>query len=284
LQSQVFDCFHDPAETYRELLDFRPNALGGYPGALVRVAQQHLRQGGCLDRLRRLTCGGESLSPQQRRILEDAFGVPVHDIYGTSECNVAAWRCEETGLYHVPDDGVVLEVCRGDEPVPEGETGEVVITVLHSRTMPIIRYGLGDLAVAGPPACPCGAPFSTLAGLRGRKMDYIRLPGGGELHPFVLLNEVVLETADWLLEYQLVQESTARLRLLAVPARTPSDADTTRLVHALASRLGEGVTVDIELTGEIPRDASGKLHFCRSMIADGANGEAQVEAAAVKPS
>ena len=266
LDTRVFDCFEDPAESHSRLLEFQPHILSGYPGALVRIALEHARRDRPLACLRRVSSGGEALTPHQRRILEESFGVPVHDVYGTSECNVAAWRCPETGLYHVNDDGIVLEVCRDGVPVAEGQTGEIHITSLHSRTMPIIRYAMGDLAVAGPDACPCGSPFSTIGQLRGRTIDFLHLPDGRLLHPFELMNEVVAIAADWIVEYQLVQLAVDRLQLRLVPRRAVDEREQAQLRAALEARLGSGVEVELELTDHIERGSGGKLHFCRSEI------------------
>lgn len=264
LDMRVFDCFRDPEESYRQLLEFQPHVLSGYPGALVRIALVHAERRGLFKSLERIGCGGETLLPNQRKILEEAFGVSVHDVYGTSECNLVAWQCAETGNYHVNDDGVVLEVCRNGIPVTGGETGEVVITSLHSRIMPIIRYGLGDLAEVGPSPCPCGSPFSTIRRLRGRVTDLMSLPDGRVIHPFEVLNEIVVEGSQWIAEYQLVQESPHRFRMECVPRGTAGNERAERLRKALLDVLGAGVSVDIVMTDHIERGESGKLHFCRS--------------------
>jgi phenylacetate-CoA ligase len=266
IDRSVFDCLQDPAENYRKIVAYQPHVLTGYPGALVRIAQQQGQQDGELGCLRRVSSGGENLAPYQRRMLEERFGVPVHDTYGTSECNLVAWTCQETGLYHVNDDGILLEVCRDGVPVAEGETGEVVITSLHSRAMPIIRYALGDLAVAGPSPCPCGRPFSTIKALQGRTIDFLQLPDGREVHPFEVLNEIVTESGDWLVEYQFIQERADSFRLLIV-SRRPLSRDEENLFRAtLLEKLGTQARLHIEWTDSIERDKSGKLHFCRSLV------------------
>ena len=266
LETRVFDCFLPPEENYRELLAYQPHVLSGYPGALARIARVHDQQGGSFRNLRRVSCGGEAMAPHQRRILENSFGVPVHDSYGTSECNLAAWLCLETGQYHVNDDGILLEICRDGVPVAEGEVGEVVITSLHSRVMPIIRYRLGDLATAGPDTCPCGSPFSTFSDLHGRIIDYLQLADGRELHPFEFMNEVVIAATDWLVEYQVVQQEPGELRLLIVPRHPVSTKETARLQALLQDSLDNRIRVHVELTDHIPLTEGGKFHFCRSEI------------------
>jgi len=266
LNIQAFDCFQHPAENYKKILDFQPHVISGYPSSLVRIALQHAEQKGALKYLRRITCGGENLAPHQRRILEQCFAVPVRNSYGTSETNLAAWQCPESNLFHVCDDGVLLEVCRDGIPVAEGQSGEVVITSLHSHTMPIIRYSLGDRAVAGPASCPCGSPFSTVREIQGRTIDFLPLADGSEMHPFELLNEIVLESSDWLLEYQVVQEKLNQFRLLIVPRRPVSSDEEARFRAALLQVLGPENELQIEWSDQIDQEGAAKLHFCRSEI------------------
>lgn len=267
MQQRVFDCLLPAAQIYQELIDYQPHFLGGYPGSIVKVALQHSRQGGVLRNLRRVFCGGEYLSPHQRRIMEECFGVPVCDTYGTTECNLMAWQCPQTGLYHVCDDGVFLEICRDGVPVAEGEEGEVIITALHCRTFPIIRYALGDRAVKGPSPCPCGSPFSTIGELRGRITDFLTLPDGRQLHPFELLNEIVLAGADWIAEYEFIQEAVNRLRLRIVRRRPVSNEEEARLHSTLMQKLGTEAQLEIEWVKNIAAGESGKFHFCRSLVA-----------------
>lgn len=266
LNTRTFDCFRHPAENYRKILDYQPHVLNGYPSAMVRIALQHAEQKGELKNLRRITCGGENMAPHQRKILEDCFAVPVYDSYGTSETNLVAWQCPESDLFHVCDDGVLLEVCRDGVPVSEGQSGEVVVTSLHSRTMPIIRYALGDRAVAGPSSCPCGSPFSTIGELQGRTIDFLPMADGRELHPFEILNEIVLESGDWLLEYQLVQEKLDKFKLLIVPRRPVSSDEEERFRAAILKVLGQGNELQIQWSDRITQEGEAKLHFCRSAI------------------
>jgi phenylacetate-CoA ligase len=266
LDSRVFDCFLDPAVNARALARFQPHILSGYPGALLKIALQHSRQGGEFRNLRKIFCGGEILTPHQRRILEECFGASVHDTYGATECNLAAWECPQTGRYHVCDDGIVLEICRDGVQVSPGQSGEVVITSLHSLTMPVIRLALGDTAVAGFGPCSCGSPFSTIQELQGRIIDFLALPDGREVHPFELLNEIVLAAGEWISQHQLIQEEAGRFRLLIVPRRPAASEELACLHTNFLKKAGTGVHLQVDLVEQIPNDAAGKFHFCRSLV------------------
>jgi phenylacetate-CoA ligase len=262
---RLFDCLEPPAELLNQLREFQPHLLTGYPSALVKIALQHEDPGKSLGNLRQLLTGGEYLAPHQRRLLEQRFGVPVTDTYGASEFNLGAWQCTESGHYHVCDDSVLLEVCRDGLPVEPGEEGDVLVTVLHSRHMPLIRYDMGDRAIAGGAPCSCGKPFTTIKSFEGRIMDYLVHPDGTHFHPLHLANELILEAFDWMAEYQLVQESAWLFRLQIVPLREVTAGELESLHRVLQRKLAEGVELKIENVEDIPAGNNGKYRFCRTV-------------------
>src|SRR5205814_6347866 len=141
--------------------------------AIARIAQGIIENGGRPEiRPRLITTGAEVQTPRMRKQIAEAFRAPVYNVYGAHEFNLLAWECCKTGLMHTCDDLLVLEVIRGDKPAAAGERGEVVCTSLHSYAMPFIRHRLDDVAMRGPDACPCGAPFGVFAQVLGRMFDH----------------------------------------------------------------------------------------------------------------
>ncbi|HEU5317365.1 MAG TPA: hypothetical protein VFX49_14740, partial [Chloroflexota bacterium] len=113
-----------------------------------------------------------------------------------------------------------------------GEFGEkVLITVLFSRTLPLIRYELSDSVRRAPERCGCGRPFGLLSGVQGRVEDILELPARGgrdgatvRVHPHVFHRIMdAVPAAGW----QVVQEP-AGLRLRVVP-RDAGEIDTSAL-------------------------------------------------------
>lgn len=254
-------CLQPAEEICRQLEELDPDSIHGYPSVLAQVA--HLARGRFIDKkLRYISCGGESLSGPKRRAIEDGFGVRVYDIYGTHECNIIAWECVETGRYHVCDDNVIVEILKDGRPVAEGESGEVVLTCLHSYGMPFIRYRMGDIVVKGPETCTCGQPFSTLLSIKGRVREYFSLPDGRRVHPLEIILPVFTQKAPWLDQFQMIQEtdSTFILRVSALQVPGPGDLD--RLKTAIGDRLGPGAGLRMELVDKIPFEPSGKFRDC----------------------
>ncbi len=95
-------------------------------------------------------------------------GVAVFQAYGTAECGNLGYECGEQSGWHIPDN-VIVQICdiNSGEPLPDGETGEVVATLLSDHYA-IIRFGVGDLSSINPEPCPCGRESRRLNGWQGR--------------------------------------------------------------------------------------------------------------------
>lgn len=260
------DARREPAELAARMAELAPDVVTGYPGALARVADElgEGRRGRLRPRF--VLLGGESVTAPARRHVAAGFGAPVREWYGCYEGNLLAWECRSTGLLHVCDDSVVVEVVGEDgSPVAPGERGEVVITPLHLRAMPFVRYRLGDVVTRGPGACPCGAPFGTIREIHGRVLDYFRLPGGRLVHPYDVTNENV-KSRPWILQYQIVQEAPTAFRLRVVPAGAPGTSAVASVRRDVAAALGGGASVRVELVDDIPREPSGKYRTAVCLV------------------
>jgi phenylacetate-CoA ligase len=254
-----------PDEILVDLGALRPDVIQGYPGAIARVCASMNDSDREKIRPRFVLTGAEVLTPLARRQISEGFGAPVYDRYGSQETGVIAWECRETGLYHISDDSVVVEVLRDGRPAAPGERGEVVVTSLHAYAMPFIRYRLGDVVTRGEDRCSCGQPFSTLSAIQGRVLDYFPLPDGRLLHPYIV-NRRCFKWTPWIRDCQLRQERENLVRACLVPVRHPSDEELNQLEECMAAVLGTGVEVRIELSDEIPLEFNGKFRPYRSMV------------------
>lgn len=261
---RVVSYLRPPAEVWRALRDARPDVVTGSPAALCRLAEA----AGDVPapvRPRFVASGGEVLDARMRALIGRVFGAPVFDLYGTYEFNLLAWECRSTGLFHVCDDNVILEILRDGQPVEPGETGEVVVTGLHGRAMPFLRYRLGDLATRGPEPCPCGRPFATISAIQGRTLDYFPLPDGRLLHPYELIRQFV-PGEEWIRRYRLVQERTDQVTLLIAPLAEPPAERLRGLRSTLTSILGPAVALRIALVSDIGDDPVGKSRVAYSLV------------------
>ena len=268
LRSEAVDCTQPAERIAAQLEAIDPDVVVGYPSALAFIAPIVARRSPARIRPRLLHAGGESLPLATRRLIEEGFDARLFESYGTTECNFAAWECPELGFLHVCDDSVVVEVLRDGAPVGEGETGEVVLTCLHSYTMPFIRFSLGDLAVRGPEPCPCGQPFSTIRSVQGRVADYFHLPGGRSIHPFAITDPLLHEDWRWVGQHQMEQEDRDRIVLRISPLREPLPSELDRIQRRGGETVGAGAHFRIELVDSFPLGPGGKFQTYRPLAGD----------------
>jgi phenylacetate-coenzyme A ligase PaaK-like adenylate-forming protein len=259
-------CLQPVDDILAELERLRPTAVTGYPGVLTHLATRLLSAGRSLPDLRLISTGGESVTRFRRERIERGFGVRAFETYGAHEFNLMAWECPQSGLLHVCDDGVVLEVLKDGRPAEIGEEGEVVATALHSYAMPFIRYGTGDIAVRGPDRCPCGQPFSTLERVRGRAHDYFHLVDGTTVHPNEIMVPVIVEHGHWIDQYRITQHTRSSVTLKISPLHPPGAGDLDAIRRLIGTVLGDEVKATIELVDDIPSDPSAKFRLCRCMV------------------
>ena len=131
-----------------------PPILTGYAGAIETLADHVLATGASVPQPRAVFCTAMEVTDRCLEVAERAFGAPAVDVYVTNEFGVIAWSCPvRRDVLHLNDDALHVEVLGPDgTPVHPGSVGELVITSLDLRAMPLIRYRMGDMAARIPDA------------------------------------------------------------------------------------------------------------------------------------
>lgn len=149
----------DPAQWLEILRAWRPQVISGYVMTL-RILAEFLNDRQVTDVRPRLVFNSSALLDDfSRRLFSRVFGCPIIDVYGSEEGGCIAWECPTCSAYHVAADMLIMEVLKDGRPAKPGETGEVVLTNLHSRAMPFIRYRQGDWVTLAEGKSLCGSPF-----------------------------------------------------------------------------------------------------------------------------
>jgi phenylacetate-CoA ligase len=107
-----------------------------------------------------------------------AWGVRPANVYATTEAPIIAYSSPQDPCLDVAEDLVVLEVVDASgRPDAPGRPGErVLVTNLAGRTVPLIRYEIGDVVTPADGPSPAGRPYARLAGVQGRSADVLRPP------------------------------------------------------------------------------------------------------------
>lgn len=176
-----------PGTSERQLMlmqDFHVTALHILPSYALYYAH-FLEQKGIDPRkdlsLRRAFVGAEPHTEETRRRIEQALGVEVFNSYGLTEMNGPgiAFECEHKSGLHLWEDNFLLEIINPatGQPLPEGETGELVLTTLNREAMPLLRYRTRDITSLIPAPCPCGRTHRRLQRITGRADDMLIIRG-----------------------------------------------------------------------------------------------------------
>ena len=247
----------------RGLNAFAPDALVGY-ASILRILADEQAAGRLSIRPRGVMSASEVLTDETRERLRAAFGVAPTNVYASTETAGIASECRHGNL-HRYEDLVITEIVDEDNrPVPAGQFGaKLLVSVLFSRTQPLIRYELSDHVKTLEGLCPDGRPFGLLGGVEGRQEDLLTL-AGVVVHPHVFhapLESVAV--AGW----QVIDEG-GRLRVLL--ARPSPDVDAAAVgrdvVTALEGVGVHGIPVETSIVEEIPRTALGKAPLVRRAI------------------
>lgn len=157
------------------------HAIPSYLGRLFDVFKEEGLDPRRDTQLHTLVIGAEPHSEEQRRRIEELFGVKAYNSFGLSEMNGpgVAFECTQQAGLHVWEDAYLVEIIDPAtlQPVAPGETGELVMTTLDRRAMPLIRYRTRDLTRFIPGPCPCGRTHRRIDRIAGRSDDMFIVKG-----------------------------------------------------------------------------------------------------------
>ncbi|AEE17402.1 phenylacetate--CoA ligase family protein [Treponema brennaborense] len=185
--------------------------------------------------------GAEPHSEELRCKIQDKLGIEVYNCYGMSELNGpgTAFECVFRQGMHVWEDRYIMEIIDPDtlEPVPDGEIGELVMTILHRDAMPLLRYRTRDLTRVVTEPCPCGRTHRRIARFTGRTDDMLII-NGVNVFPSQI-EEVLLKMHGVGANYLIIVEKHGVLdRLIVQTEVTPEMfADDARVLNALRDKI-----------------------------------------------
>ncbi len=247
------------------LQDFGARALCSTPSYALNIAEVAEQEG--VD-MRTLPLsigvfGAEPWSDAMRAELDERLGIQAVDIYGLSEIlgpGVAAECAEERAGLHGWEDHFLFEIIDPDsgEPLPIGETGELVITTLTKQALPMIRYRTRDITRLSDEPCACGRTHARILRVTGRNDDMLIIRGVN-VYPSQI-EAVLVGFAGIAPHYQLVVRREGSMDDLRVEVEAAPDtaADgypkvADKIRHHIKSLIGVSCTVELKSPGEVPR-------------------------------
>ena len=203
LNTTYFSPFHLTDENmmmyYNLMIDLKTRVLRGYPSS-VKIFALFLKKNSLkINSIKQVLVASEVLTDNDRNIIESVFDCKISNHYGLAEQIVMFGDCEKhTHLHNYFEYGYV-ELLDTDR----ANIKKIIGTNLHNKTMPIIRYDTGDLAIVDDSNCKCSRNGITIKNIIGRHDQLIRTPNGFDMPSvnFYTMFEHYLEIDQWQITY-----------------------------------------------------------------------------------
>ena len=257
-----------PLEELVPQLDrFRPDVISSF-GSMHEMLFTHLLRSGERMHLPRVAVyAGDGISPAARGMIGREFGVEVLSTYTASEAFQIGFECERHTGHHLNIDLFPVRIVSEEgAELPDGESGEVVVSNLQARGTILLNYRLNDVAAKLAAPCPCGRTLPLLSWVEGRTDEWLEDARGRRIHSqavrIFLLDELAV------LRFQVVQEARNRFRAaLVIAPGADAAAIVRRLTRQFERTFGDGTRLSVSFVDSLPRTPAGKTRPVISMSA-----------------
>jgi phenylacetate-CoA ligase len=247
--------------TARQLMimqDFGSTVLTCTPSYSLYMAEEAREAG--IDfrdlKLRVGIFGAEPWSEDMRKDIENKLNLHALDIYGLSEImgpGVAIECIEAKSGLHIWEDHFLAEIINPDtgEVLPDGATGELVITTITKEGIPLLRYRTRDITSLTREACVCGRTHARLARMSGRSDDMLIIRG---VNVFPSQIESILMRIEGVEpHYLLVVDRHDNLDSLEVQVEVDERifSDEVKVLQALAQRIEKEIKDFLGVTSKV---------------------------------
>ena len=268
MNSFQINAFYMSSEDLRKFavkcLTKKPKFLIGYASALVEFAK-YVEGNKLPIRLDFIESTAEYLSGEARQKIEELFTCKVYDRYGCREVGNIAHECIVRDGFHIDWQSVYVEIInKGKYPWLGPEYGDILITNLKNKGMPLIRYFVGDIGKIDHSICECGmvSPRLYLGG--ARSIDILYAMDGS----MVSAPPLSLTTRDLysIKKVQYVQKSPKYLEVNIVTDHTGDESVSRIMGDRLKRIFGDGMEIRFNYVDEIEREQSGKYRLTKRLF------------------
>lgn len=290
----LLNTFHATTdERWLDYIDFiarhRPYYVAGYAGSLYQMAKVARRHNVRLYRPKFVYSAAETLRDFMREEIEAQFNARVFDYYGSREVGAIAGECR-SGRRHVFTMNNVVEVVpdptgsgnatptqvssdpapptmhQDGEPPPEGR---ILVTNLHNRAFPLIRFEIGDTGAmdADPATCPCGSRLPILDKLTGRVSDHFVRRNGALVHGEYFTH--LFYFRPWVETFRVDQLAYDQIRVRVARSGPVDEDDVAEITSKIRAAMDDGCNVEWDYVDQIETSPQGKHLYTRSYVQPG---------------
>lgn len=257
----IVPAFFEEAKLVDILRRINPDVIYTFPSLLTLLANADVT--GVSPRL--IFTQGETVAQHCRDSVRKAFNLEIFETYGCVEFGFLAFECEEhCGLHMITDGNYIEFIDENGEYVSPGEEGEIIVTGLYNRVMPLIRYRIGDVGIPTSEKCSCGRSLPLLEGIQGRSDDYLILPSGRKISYMNFYDYFYKEMEKnvfCISQFQIVQDSIDKIFFKVVKGRNLDFETLNKIKSAIETfftKHGENLEVIMQVVDDIPMGKTGK--------------------------
>jgi phenylacetate-CoA ligase len=242
-----------------KLVKHQPTFIDGYAESFNFLAS-YLKTSELVGlRPKAIMSSAQILPEQSRKVIEESFGCKVFDKYGSREFSGIAYECEAHQGHHVIAESYIVEILKDGRPAKPGEMGEVVVTDLNNYCMPMIRYRLGDLAVAvdASKTCACGRGLPMIGQIEGRVQALI-VGSSGRYIPGTFFAHLFKDYEYLIRQYLVEQVTPGEINLKIVKGLRFTVDEFDKVLSLLRDYLGRETIINVEFCDKIGMVRTGK--------------------------
>ncbi len=214
----------NPELQFETMKNLNPTGVVTVPSFIVKLIEYAELNGINLSQtnIKKAICIGEPIRDNNFNLntlgkrIKQKWDIELYSTYASTEMGTAFTECSEgRGGHHHPEMIIVEFLDDNGQPVKEGEPGEVTITNIGVKGMPLLRFKTGDICIHYTDPCKCGRNTMRLGPVIGRKQQMIKYKGT-TLYPQALydvLNEIE-EISNYVIEVSTNSIGTDEINIL----------------------------------------------------------------------
>lgn len=257
----------DMCQAVQILNKWKPKVILGYVQSVYELACYIRRRSLQVHSPVGIVVSAGTLFPDWEKTMQEVFCCKIINQYGSRETSGIACGCDVEDGLHINSFLNYVEIVDAEgRNVQNLSGGEIVVTNLINKSMPLIRYKIGDIgALDAMHVCSCGRGLPKLKYVKGRTVNLFRLKDGttidGEYftHLFYGIEEVK--------KFQVIQEEYKDIHIkIESNGQSISEEDISRIKKGIIQVMGEDCNIRIEYVEQLLPTPSGKFLYTISRV------------------
>lgn len=247
-----------PAGIERFINDFNKQGgiINGYAGTIAEIARYIVSNNLQIIKPELIVVFASPISDIDKKVINKAFhNAGIVDLYCCNEVSFIAFNCSQSNNLHINWDYRHIDLINDNKLIHNtGVMGDILLTDLSNYGFPIIKYRIGDRTCWATDHCTCGCSLPSIAPVKGRISDHIKLPNGGFISG-EWLTTIFDDYPNAVRCFRICQNEDFSLELEVIPNKPyPNYKSEVEAVATILSTKANGLFVQINEVDEMPTE------------------------------